>query len=459
MGGLAVGWSFRLAGPVRELPMIRHHPWTAFALLLALVIAPMGQAAHAQFADIQEESAAPPPADDDAGDQQVATTLSADEIRTLVAPVALYPDELLAIVLPASTNPLQVVQASRFLEKQKADPNLKPDPTWDPAIIALLNYPQVIKQLNDDLDWTEQLGNAVMDQQKDVMDAIQAARTAAASAGYLKTNDQQVVVQDQDTNTVVIQSAQPDVIYVPTYDPTVVVNQSYVSYPPPVYSPPYPAYYAPGATFLAGAIVGASFAYAFDWGNDDIDIDCCGGGNNDIDINRGDINIGSGNNIGNGNIDSDKFNGDRRPGGDKGGMKWSPQKAREKSTAARKPSAKPTSAKIANSLGGGKSAARPTAKVQSGKNIQKQSQRGQASLATTKKPKSALTKSAGQKQQFKSNRQAQQQRPAKAVQSKQLKQNRGGAFSQMPPQQRAKAQSSRGSSSLQSRGQSRPKRR
>ncbi|HEX6118020.1 MAG TPA: DUF3300 domain-containing protein, partial [Dongiaceae bacterium] len=285
---------------------------------------PMVPASRAQFADVQGDAATVAP-DDDSEAQAAVPALSADDLRALVAPVALYPDELLAIVLPASTNPLQVVQAARFLEKQKADPNLKPDPNWDPAIIALLNYPQVIKQLNDDLDWTEQLGNAVMDQQEDVLNAIQAARADASSAGYLKSNDQQVVVNDNDNIT--IESTQPDVVYVPTYDPQTVVTNNYVNYPPPVYSEPYPAYYAPGATFFAGAIVGATFAYAFDWDDDDIDIDCCDGGdiNNDINIDRGDVNIGSGNV----NVDKTKiqerFNGDRTKAGSDGKMKWSSQ--------------------------------------------------------------------------------------------------------------------------------------
>ena len=202
--------------------------------------------ALAQFADVQGEAAAPPPDDGTGEGAATVATLSADDLRALVAPVALYPDELLAIVLPASTNPLQVVQAQRFLEKQKADSSLQPDPNWDPAIVALLNYPQVIKQLNDDLAWTEQLGNAVMDQQEDVLNAIQAAHSEATDAGYLKSNDQQVVVNDNDNIT--IQSAQPDVVYVPSYDPQTVVTNNYVNYPPPVYSDPYPAYYAPGAT-------------------------------------------------------------------------------------------------------------------------------------------------------------------------------------------------------------------
>lgn len=428
------------------------------ASIMAFVLMCVGAvpASHAQFADVEDEQ--PAPAESAGGENAAAATLSADELRTLVAPVALYPDPLLAIVLPASTNPLQIVEASRFLDKQKADSSLQPDQSWDPAIIALLNYPQVITQLNDDLDWTQRLGNAVMDQQADVLNAIQTARSEAADAGYLQSNDQQVVVNDNDNIT--IESTQPDVVYVPTYDPQTIVTNNYVGYPPPIYSPPYPAYYAPGATFVAGAIVGATFAYAFDWDDDDIDIDCCGHGDididNDININRGDINIGSGNV----NIDKtriqDRFNGDRANIGGDGGMKWSPQKARQKSTAARKPAAaKPTSAGIAKSLG----SAKPAARVQPGKVAQKQSQRGQGSLAAASRKDPSLNKSALQKKQPQIKQRQAQQRPSKPLQQKQLKQKQGGAFNQqMVPQQRVKAQSNRGSKSLSAGGHSRPKR-
>lgn len=429
---------------------------TSIMALAVLAMAPT--AALAQFADVQgEQSAASVEA---TGDEAVAATLSADELRTLVAPVALYPDELLAIVLPAATNPLQVVEASRFLEQQKADPNLTPDDSWDPAVIALLNYPEVIKQMNDDLGWTQDLGNAVMDQQEDVLNAIQTARSEASDAGYLQSNDQQnVTVTDNDNIT--IESAQPDTVYVPTYDPQPIVTNNYVGYPPPVYSEPYPYYYAPGAAFFTGAIVGATFAYAFDWDNDDIDIDCCDSGDIDIDrntnIERGDINIGSGNT----NIDKSKiqnrFNGDHaKAGANSGKMKWSPQKARQKSTATRKPaSAKPTSANISKQLKNPK----PAARVQNGKVTQKQGQRGQSSINAANKKNPNFKKQSMQKQQQlkqRPNQQRQQQRVNKP-QQRQLKQKQGGAFNQqMIPKQRVKQQSSRGQRSM-SGGGSRPR--
>src|SRR5262245_6859439 len=91
------------------------------------------------------------------------------ELRAVVAPVAFYFDNLLAIVLPAATNPVQIVEAHRFLEKREKDQKLQPDAEWDPAILALINYPEVILKMNADLEWTTALGNAVIDQLEDVL--------------------------------------------------------------------------------------------------------------------------------------------------------------------------------------------------------------------------------------------------------------------------------------------------
>ena len=266
------------------------------ACFLLLILSGRGQAQ-----DEQQAAAAP----------EGGAQLSADELRVLVAPVAFYPDDVLAVVLPASTTGLQIVQAKQYLDKHKADASLKPNDNWDPAVLALLNYPDVIDRLNADLDWTQRLGDAVLDQQADVMNAIQQARNEAVAAGYLKSDDKQVITQEKET--VVIQSADPQVVYVPQYDPQVVVQQSYASYPPPAYYPPYQPYYAPGATFFAGALTGAAFAYAFNWHDNDINVNgCCGGGNNNININNNfnkfDVdrtNIGNGNN-------SYKWGGDKQ---------------------------------------------------------------------------------------------------------------------------------------------------
>jgi hypothetical protein len=395
--------------------------------------------ATAQFADIQDQTAAAETGDAGAAVPQ----LSAEELHALVAPVALYPDDLLAIVLPAATQPLQVVEAARFLEKLKTSKDLKPSENWDPAVLALLNYPEVIKLMNDDLDWTQRLGNAVMDQQEGVLAAIQAARGEATAAGYLQSNDKQTVVTESET--IIINSSDPEVIYVPSYDPQPVVEHHYVDYPPPVYSTPYPTYWAPGATFVAGMFVGAAFSYGFDWGHGDIDIDCCeGGGNNN------NINIGNGNT----NIDRDKlqnkFNGDRNPKAKGGnGMKWSPQKARAKSSAPRASTRqqRPNSAGIANQLGGGNKAVgaggagarkaatpntRPSAQTKRDAKRGSQSIGGNPQFRQPTKPKASQFQQRQTQQKFNN----MQYKPKKS------------SFSSMPSNQRARSQSNRGSSSI-----------
>ena len=107
------------------------------------------------------------------------------------ARIALYPDDLVAIILPASTNPLQIVQADRFLEKRKTDPKAPVDEKWDDAVKSLLNYPEVVKKMSADLDWTAALGEAVVADQGAVLEAVQAFRRKAQAAGNLKTDDKQ----------------------------------------------------------------------------------------------------------------------------------------------------------------------------------------------------------------------------------------------------------------------------
>ncbi len=226
---------------------------------------------------LTQEPASPAAAAAPASDQY-----SADELEQLVGPIALYPDDLLAIILPASTYPLDVVKAQRFLEKYKADSNLKPDPSLPEPVRNLLNYPDVVKKMNDDLDWVQALGEAVVSQQAAVMDAIQAFRRKASAAGSLKSDDKQIVVTEQEVIKVV--PADPQVIYVPQYEPTTVVVQS----APPIYYPtPYPCYYypyPPGAAFATGLFFGAMTAWAFNWNSAHIE--------HNVNINRTDnINI------------------------------------------------------------------------------------------------------------------------------------------------------------------------
>jgi hypothetical protein len=195
--------------------------------------------------------------------------ISAAEIEELVGPIALYPDDLLAIVLPASTYPLQIVEAGRFLEDLEEDPSLEPDPDWDDSIVALLNYPEVIEMLNEDLDWTWRLGEAVVSQQSDVIGAIEDFRDRAYAAGNLKTDDYQLVAEEE--GSISITPVQEDVIYVPYYEPEQVViyqpRPVYYYYPRayPVYYYPYPSWYAFHDHFYRPWFWGVTTAFSIGW--------------------------------------------------------------------------------------------------------------------------------------------------------------------------------------------------
>lgn len=194
------------------------------------------------------------------------------ELEDLVGPIALYPDDLLAIVLPASTYPLQVVQAARFLDDLETDPELKPDPDWDDSIIALVNYPEVVELLNEDLDWTWQLGEAVVAQQADVVNAVERFRDRAYAAGNLKSDGYQTVTRDE--GIIEITPVNRDVIYVPYYEPARVVHYQprpvyyYYPRPCPVYYYPYPASYA----FDRGYFWGVTTAFAIGWHTDHLSV-------------------------------------------------------------------------------------------------------------------------------------------------------------------------------------------
>ena len=195
-----------------------------------------------------------------------APLLSPDQLQNLVGRIALYPDDLLGLVLPAATTPLDIVKGQRFLEKYKQDKSLKPDPSLPQPVLSLLAYPEVVNLMGDDLDWTEALGQAVLAQQPDVLQAIQIFRRKAQDAGNLKTDDKQVVVEQQDAVKIV--PAKQEVIYVPQYQPSAVVVQQAV--PAVTYSPTaYPSYYVPGAAAVAattGYVAGAATAYGLNWG-------------------------------------------------------------------------------------------------------------------------------------------------------------------------------------------------
>jgi hypothetical protein len=199
----------------------------------------------------------------DAGD----TSFSATELAELVGPVALYPDDLLAIVLPASTYPLEIVQAARFLDELENDASLKPDEDWDDSVVALLNYPDVVRMMNDDIDWTWRLGEAVISQQDDVIAAVEGFRDRAYAAGNLKTDDRQKV--SYDDGVIEIVPVNDEIIYVPYYEPAEVV----VRQPRPVYyyyPDPYPVYYYPypvGYRFHSRYFWGVTTAFTIGWPN------------------------------------------------------------------------------------------------------------------------------------------------------------------------------------------------
>ena len=251
-------------------------------------------------------AAVPAAADDDA-----PAPLTEDELEILVARIALYPDELVALVTSASLYPLQVVEAARFLGQLKKNAKLKPKSTWDGSIVSLLNYPQIVTMMSDDLDWTQSLGDALSYQQKDVLIAIQQLRDKAVADGIIKTDDKIKVSEENDN--VVIVAADPEKIYVPQYAPEMLYQPGYVAAPIAYYPEPYPNYYYPTATFFAGVVTGAVWAAAVDWNrwgvaggrwNGDVDIDC----NNCFNNIKGKVNI---NDVDWKNVDRSKIKFDR----------------------------------------------------------------------------------------------------------------------------------------------------
>lgn len=210
-----------------------------------------------------------------------AEPLTDDELEVLVARIALYPDDLVAVVTSASLYPLQIVEAQRYLDDRKKSAGLKPKDSWDGSVVSLLNYPDLVKMMSDDLDWTQSLGEALANQQKDVLIAIQQLRDKAVAAGIIKTDDKIKVVQENDN--VVIQSASTEKIYVPRYAPQMLYEPGYAAAPISYYPDPYPNYVFPTAPFFAAAVTGAVWAAAVDWDDwgvwggrwgGDVDIDC-----------------------------------------------------------------------------------------------------------------------------------------------------------------------------------------
>ncbi|MEI6154935.1 MAG: DUF3300 domain-containing protein, partial [Deltaproteobacteria bacterium] len=189
-----------------------------------------------------------------------------EELEQMLAPIALYPDSLLVQILMASTYPLEIVEAARWADKNQ---NLKGDQltaalekqNWDPSIKSLINFPSVLTMMNDKLEWTQKLGDAFLAQEKGVMDTVQKLRAKAQAQGMLKSTDQQKVTTQ--AQTIIIEPASPQVVYVPAYNPEVVYGPwMYPAYPPYPYYPPGAVIGASAVSFGLGVAVGAAWGYA-----------------------------------------------------------------------------------------------------------------------------------------------------------------------------------------------------
>jgi hypothetical protein len=254
-------WSMVAAAQTSTPPAGSSLPWTS-------------SPASAQAQPQQANPAAP-------GQAASAKTFSQEELDQLCAPIALHPDSLLASLLMASTYPLEVVMADRWIKqnaslKGKALEDALQKQTWDASVKSLTAFPQVLAMMSEKLDWTQKLGDAFLAQQAEVMATIQNLRGKAVAQGSLSdSKEQKVVTQKTETTTIIkIEPTNPEVVYVPTYNPTVVYGSWwYPSYPPYYYYPP--GYVAGGALlgFTAGVIVGGALWGNVNWGGNDINID------------------------------------------------------------------------------------------------------------------------------------------------------------------------------------------
>jgi hypothetical protein len=195
-----------------------------------------------------------------------AAQQSPQELQQLVAPIALYPDALVAQVLAASTYPTEIVEADRWMqnhsdlkgEKLAGEVDKQP---WDPSVKALTQFPSVLENMDKNISWTSSLGEAYANQQQEVMDAVQMMRQQARKAGHLNSNEQENV--STQGNTVTIEPAVPDVVYVPAYDPWLVYGYPIVAYPGWY---PEPGIFFDGPGLYFGAGFGIGFFGGFGWG-------------------------------------------------------------------------------------------------------------------------------------------------------------------------------------------------
>jgi hypothetical protein len=249
------------------------------ALALVGLMIPMGLAQVSAFAqeapppppDQQgaPQDQGPPPPDDQGAPPQQWNALSTDQLNELVAPIALYPDSLVAQVLAASTYPTQVVEADRFVQSQGGAPpdqiaQMVNGQNWDPSVKALVAFPSVLANMDKNLDWTTQLGNAYYNQPQDVMNSVQTLRQQAYAAGHLRPTPQLAVTYAP--GDIVIEPANPAVVYVPYYDPWTYwgFRPYYAWYAPP---PPVGWRVGFGFGFGVGVAVGAWGGYGWGYGH------------------------------------------------------------------------------------------------------------------------------------------------------------------------------------------------
>src|SRR6266852_3316736 len=191
---------------------------------------------------------------------------SPQELQQLVAPIALYPDALVAQILAASSYPTQIVEAERWLQRHS---DLKGDKLakevdkqdWDPSVKAMAQFPSVLENMDKNLSWTSSLGDAYVTQPQDVTDAVQTLREEARKAGQLNTNEQEKITTQG--NTIIIEPANPEVVYVPAYDPWLVYGAPIVAYPGWY---PVPGIFWGGVGLSFGIGFGIGYFGGFGWG-------------------------------------------------------------------------------------------------------------------------------------------------------------------------------------------------
>lgn len=241
----------------------------AVVLSALMILVPMGQAnafAQDQSAPPPTDQSAPPP--DNGQPPPTAQPLTPDQLDQLVAPIALYPDNLVAQVLAASTYPTQVVEANRWLKDQGNAPASQiaagaNNQNWDASVKALTAFPQVLDQMDKNLQWTTDLGNAYYNQPQDVMGAVQTMRQRAQSAGNLRSNQQLSV--DNSGGDIEIAPANPQVVYVPVYNPWTVYGAPIVAWPGFYWAAP-PGIFFGGLGIGFGIGIGIGYWGGFGWG-------------------------------------------------------------------------------------------------------------------------------------------------------------------------------------------------